>query len=74
MLLIVDDAYFKWIEVYAVIECGDAVFARFGLPNTLVSDNGLCFVSAEYEEFLEWNGIRHVTASAYHLASNRLAE
>ena len=82
MLLILVNAYSKWVEVCAVksttsdvvMRCPRSVFARFGLPNTLVSDNGLCFVSAEFEVFLERNGIRHVTASPYHPASNVLAE
>ena len=82
MLLILVDAYSKWIEVCAVksttsdvaMWCLRSVFARFGLPNTLVSDNGPCFVSAEFETFLERNGIQHVTASPHHPASNGLAE
>ena len=74
--------YSKWIEVCAVkstkldvvMRCLRSLFARFGLPNTLVSDNGPYFVSAELEEFLERNGIQHVTASPYHPSSNGLAE
>ena len=32
-------------------------FAQFGIPEAVVSDNGQCFVSAEFEEFLSHNGI-----------------
>ena len=82
MLLILVDAYSKWIEVFAVkstassvvIQCLRSVFAQFGLPDTLMLDNGTCFVSAEFEQFLTLNGIRHVTASPYHPASNGQAE
>ena len=35
-----------------VIEELRAIFARFGIPETLVSDNGTCFVSKEFESFL----------------------
>ena len=79
MLLVLIDAYSKWIEVFAVksttstvvMQCLRSVFARFGLPDTLMSDNGPCFVSAEFEKFLMLNGIRHVTSAPYHPASNR---
>ena len=82
MLLVLIDAYSKWIEVFAVksttstvvMQCLRSVFARFGLPDTLMSDNGPCFVSAEFEKFLVLNGIRHVTSAPYHPASNGQAE
>lgn len=34
------------------------IFARYGLPNKIVSDNGPQFVSAEYRGFCCHNGIR----------------
>ena len=48
--------------------------ARFGIPETIVTDNFTCFVSSEFESFLQGNGIKHFTSAPYHLASNRLAE
>ena len=50
------------------------MFACFGLPETVVTDNGTCFVSTEFEDFLASNGIRHITSAPYHPASNGLAE
>ena len=49
-------------------------FATHGLPDTLVSDNGPCFVSQEFEGFMKGSGIRHVRTAPYHPASNGLAE
>ena len=82
MYLILIDAHSKWIEAFCtpnatsltVIEQLRAVFARFGLPETVVTDNGTCFVSSEFEVFLQRNGIKHLTSAPYHPASNGLAE
>ena len=40
-----------------------ALFARFSLPDTLVSDNGAGFTGKDFEESLKLNGIRHVTSA-----------
>ena len=82
MFLILVDAHSKWIEVHPVaaatsqitIEKMRSTFATFGLPDLLVTDNGTVFTSAEFQEFLKKNGIRHARTSPYHPASNGLAE
>ena len=82
MMLIIIDAHSKWIEAVptnsstseVVIEQLRTVFARFGLPETIVSDNGSCFVSEEFSSFLVANGIKQITTAPYHPASNGLAE
>ncbi len=82
MFLIVIDAHSKWIEgiqipsssSLAVIQKLRTLFAQFGIPETIVSDNGACFTSAEFEAFVQNNGIHHVCSAPYHPASNGLAE
>ena len=49
-------------------------FARWGIPNEVVTDNGPQFVSDEFARFAkEWN-FRHITSSPYHSQSNGKAE
>ena len=82
MILVLIDAHSKWIEaIYtktatstAVIEELTTLFAQFGLPEVIVTDNGTCFVSHELEDFLKTNGIEHLTSAPYHPSSNGLAE
>ena len=51
-----------------------AMFARFGLPKQLVSDNGPQFTSDELEQFLVCNGVSHIRSSPYHSSTNVAAE
>ena len=63
MFLILIDAYSRWIEAYKTASAMSTVvmqelrttFTRFGLPETIVTDNGTCFISSEFEEFLQKN-------------------
>lgn len=82
MLLIVVDAFSKWLKVRqmnninssSLIQELRSLFGMFGVPRKIVSDNGTSFVSAETEQFLQNNGIRHVTSAPYHPATNGQAE
>ena len=58
----------------SVIEELRLLFARFGLPEIVVTDNGTCFVSTEFEKFLKGNVVKHTTSVPYHPASNVVAE
>ena len=58
----------------ATVEKLHTVFAQFGLPNTVVTDNGTCFTSEEFTDFLQKNGVLHLTSAPYHPSTNRLAE
>ena len=80
--LVVVDASSKWPEVITMhsttasktIEVLRAVFARNGLPEQLVSDNGQQFIAEEFQLFLKMNGVKHITSAPYHPATNGLAE
>ena len=80
--LLVIDSYSKWVEVMPVTSTSAeqtiailrSLFARHGLPETLVSDGGPPFTSAEFEIFMRANGVSHVLSPPYHPPSNGAAE
>ena len=80
--LIVVDAHSKWPEVIemksttatATIKELRRLFATYGLPERVVSDNGPQFTSAEFAAFMKANGIKHIKCAPYHPSSNGFAE
>ena len=82
MFLVLIDAHSKWLEVRlmssttstALVSSLRSIFAQFGLPSVIVTDNGRNFTSSEFEHFLHQNGIQHLLSSPYHPSSNGLAE
>ena len=51
-----------------------AIFVRHGIPETVISDNGPQFSSAEFAKFAEDWGFTHITSSPKRPQSNREAE
>lgn len=83
IMLITVDAFSKWLEVKvtnstrtaATIAILDESFLAYGVPVTIVSDNNRQFVAAEFETFLQTNGIKyHKLTAPYHLSTNGQAE
>ncbi|XP_062538134.1 uncharacterized protein K02A2.6-like [Armigeres subalbatus] len=80
--LIVVDAFTKWPEIRivrspttsAVTEFLDELFARFGVPNVIVTDNGTQFSSEQFAVLCRKNGIQHFRTSPYHPQSNGQSE
>lgn len=79
---IVTDSFSKWPEVFRrktitskfSVSTLREVFARFGLPDVIVSDNGTQFTSCVFQDFVNQNGIRHIATAVAHPASNGAAE
>ena len=67
------DLYSKWPEAAAcgsptssaVIEFLTSLFDRFGLVQEVVTDNGVQFVSSEFEDFLAAHAIKHTKLALY---------
>ncbi|XP_041453694.1 uncharacterized protein K02A2.6-like [Lytechinus variegatus] len=81
LLVVVDNAS-RWPEVEiitsttteSIINRLRRIFATHGVPNTIVSDNGPQFVSAEFKEYLRDNGIDHRRVAPYHPQANATVE
>ena len=50
------------------------LFARYGLPDQLISDNSPQFVSHAFKQFPRNNGVKHIRTSPRHPASNGSVE
>lgn len=83
MFLVVVDAHTKWVELYDVSKSTTSInvierlydfMSKYGLPHTIVSDNGTAFTSYEFKNFCSLNGINHLTSPAYNPSSNGQAE
>ena len=82
MILVVVDAYSKWIDAHISSGCTAAItilglgtsFSTHGLPDIIVSDNATCITSEEFQHFCQMNVIRHITSAPHHPSSNGLAE
>lgn len=80
--LVIVDAYSKWPEIFKTpstttsktIEMLDETFARHGICDVIVSDNGPQFTSQAFQEFCKNEGIEHIRTAPYHPQSNGQAE
>ena len=77
------DYFTKWTEAVPlkkithkeVIECiTDRIIHRFGIPQTLTTDQGTSFVSKEVREFVELYKIKLLNSSPYYVQANGQAE
>ena len=57
-----------------VTEHMKAIFSEYGVPKSIVTDNGQCYSSEYLKEMMKKMDIHHITTSPHHHPSNRLAE
>ncbi|EGT46879.1 hypothetical protein CAEBREN_12555 [Caenorhabditis brenneri] len=80
--LLIIDVYSKWPEIHAMssitstatLKIMRRIFAQFGNPAVLVTDNGSQFTSAQFKEFCVQHGISHIRSPPYHPQSNGQVE
>ncbi len=76
--MVVYDLHSKWPELIAtgsvtsqvIINFLDSLFSRWGLPNTITTDNGPQLISAEFTTYLKNKGIHHIRTAYYHPQAN----
>ena len=80
--LVIVDSSSKWPEVFKykhrtatnMIRALNEVFSRLGVPNTIVSDNGMMFTGSKFKVYCDLFAIEHITTPTYNPRSNGLAE
>jgi transposase InsO family protein len=81
-IFVVVDKFTKWIEAKLVVtitaakavEIISEIMHRFGVPNTIITDNGTQFTAREFTGFYADVGIRVNYASVSHPQSNGQVE
>lgn len=80
--LLVVDYFSRYIEIarlksttsQAIVNHLQSIFARYGIPDTLISDNGPQYASGLFQKFATDYGFRHVTSSPHYPQGNGEAE
>ena len=61
-------------STHTVIKELGLIFTELGRPFILRSDNGLCYTSREFHNFLSFYQVDHITSSPHYPQSNGFAE
>jgi transposase InsO family protein len=77
-LLVTIDKFSKWIEAILVtnqeatmsVKFFESIVYRYGVPNSMITNNGTNFTSGEFQEFAKELGIKIKYASVAHPKSN----
>lgn len=82
-ILVATDYFTKWVEAIAlknvtsrdIIEfVREHIVYRFGIPQTITTDQGTMFTSGEFEAFANEMGIKLLNSSPYYAQANGQAE
>jgi IS30 family transposase len=82
-VLLATDYFTKWVEAVPLKKVTsenmvefvkEHIIYRFGIPQTITTDQGAQFVSSEFREFAESMGIKLLNSSPYYAQANGQAE
>ena len=81
-ILSVVDHFSKYAVAYAtprqdsktVVDCLTKLFAEFGIPTRILSDQGRSFISQEFLHFCTLWGVKKATSTSYHPQTQGLVE
>jgi transposase InsO family protein len=82
-VLLATDYFTKWVEAIPLKKVTsenmvdfvkEHIIYRFGIPQTIMTDQGAQFVSLEFREFAESMGIKLFDSSPYYAQANGQAE
>ena len=57
-----------------VIQSIKVILSEFGNVREIISDNSPCFKSFQFEDFVKYYGIKHISISPYHHQANGQVE
>ena len=64
----------KSMSAQNITEQFQSIFSEYGWPDTLVSDNGLCYTAEMFTNLMKEYAVNHITSSPHYPQSNGLAE
>ena len=81
-MLVAIDKFTKWIEVWPIrqtraeesVKFFTNIIHRFGVPNSIITDNGTNFTGKKFLDFCDDNGIRVDWAAVDHPRTNGQVE
>ena len=82
-MIVATDYFTKWVEAIPMkkVEQKDVIsfikehiIHRFGIPQTIITDQGTMFTGDEMKEFMEDYGIKHLTSTPHYAQANGQAE
>jgi transposase InsO family protein len=78
-ILVATDYFTKWVEAVPLKKVTskdmvefvkEHIIYRFGVPQTITTDQGTMFISGEFEDFAASMGIKFLNSSPYYAQAN----